>query len=130
MGACRHSHHILAVTQVKIPSKVLMREDSISDLRPPVFSAVCCRFFPSSLLLSSLMTSSPTSVIAQFREFDNIAFSLAHRTYESESIKEHLIREQQKKIIAAERVKMLSWELTAAKEAVVVMTCLLPNAKR
>lgn len=76
------------------------------------------------------MTSSPTSVIAQFREFDNIALSLAHRTYESESIKEHLIREQQKKIIAAERVKMLSWELTAAKEAVVVMTCLLPNAKR
>ena len=128
MGACRHLHHSLTVTRVKIPSKVSMREDSISDIRARVFR----RLLPILLQLAPpvLMTSSPTSVTAQFREFDNIAFSLAHRTYESESIKEHLIREQALKILAAERVKMLSWELTAAKEAVLVMTRILPNAKR
>lgn len=76
------------------------------------------------------MTTSPTSVTAQFWEPDNIPFSLTRSAYERESFKDQLVREQQKKIIAAERVKMLSWELTAAKEAVVVMTCLLPNAKR
>lgn len=108
-----------------------MREDSISNLRPPVFSAFCCRFFRgSSLLLSSLMTTSPTSVTAQFRDVANIAFALAYRTYENESDNEHFIRQQALNILAAERVKMLSWELTAAKEAVVVMTRLLPNAKR
>ena len=74
------------------------------------------------------MTSSPTSVTVQFREVDNTAFSFV--PYENESIKEHLIRQQALKVLAAERVNMLSWELTAAKEAVVVMTRLLPNAKR
>ena len=76
------------------------------------------------------MTSSPTSVTAHFREVDNIAFSLAHRTYDSEAIKEHLIRQQALKILAAERVRKLDWELAATKEAVVVMTRLLPNARR
>ena len=75
------------------------------------------------------MTSSSTSVTAQFREIDSVALSFGRCTYNNRPAYNESIREQKKNIIAAERVKMLAWELNAAKEAVVVMTCLLPNAK-
>lgn len=109
-----------------------MHKDSISDLRLPVFSA---RLLPilSLLLAPSPMTTSPTSVTAQFQENDNDIFTFPRSSYygtqHSFDIQKELLRQQTLKSIAAERVKMLSWELTLAKEAVDVMTRLLPNAK-
>ena len=61
------------------------------------------------------MTTSPTSVIAHFREIDTIALAFARRPYENKpfEFKQKLIRQQTLKIIAAERVKMISCSASA-----------------
>jgi hypothetical protein len=104
-----------------------MRQDAISDFRqPPVFLLAT-----DSLAIPIPMTTSPSSVSAQFREVNIAVLTVDKREYEEKLLefKQEVVHQNALKIITAERVEKMSWELRATKDAVLVMTRLLPNAK-
>lgn len=80
------------------------------------------------------MSVSPTLVTVRLEEMDNKALLLdwiGPRSYEGYPFNFHneLERQQQLQILYKQRVDYISWELRSVKEAVFVMTHLLPNSK-